>query len=89
MDDWIIIGLVAGFLTTVGFVPQLVKGLRTGRMDDVSISMPVLLSVGMALWLIYGIGVNSLPIIVWNAISLVLNVTLIGVKVHYTKKCPK
>jgi MtN3 and saliva related transmembrane protein len=89
MDDWIIIGLVAGFLTTVGFVPQLVKGLRTGRMDDVSISMPVLLSFGMALWLLYGIGINSLPVIVWNAISLVLNMTLIGVKVHYTKKCLK
>ncbi|OPY34476.1 MAG: PQ loop repeat protein [Methanomassiliicoccales archaeon PtaU1.Bin124] len=79
-------GLVAGFLTTVSFIPQLIKGFRTGKMDDVSISMPVLLSLGMGLWMLYGIGVDSIPVIIWNAVGLSLNVIMIGLKVHYGRR---
>lgn len=86
MDDWIVLGLTAGLLTTVGFVPQLVKGYRSKSMADVSLSMPILLSVGMALWLIYGLMVNSIPIIFWNAIALWLNMMIIGLKLKYEPK---
>jgi MtN3 and saliva related transmembrane protein len=86
MDDWMALGLVAGFLTTVGFVPQLVKGYRTKRMDDVSLVMPMLLSAGMALWLGYGIVIDSLPIIFWNIVALGLNLGMIFLKVKFSKR---
>ena len=82
MDEWVYLGLIAGFLTTVGFVPQLIKGIRTRKMEDVSLTMPVLLSMGMALWLAYGIGIESWPIIIWNAIAIALNLGLIYLKLR-------
>ena len=85
MDDWMVLGLAAGFLTTIGFVPQLVKGYRTKRMDDVSLVMPMLLSAGMALWLGYGIMIDSLPIIFWNIVALVLNLGMIFLKVKFSR----
>jgi MtN3 and saliva related transmembrane protein len=85
MDDWMVLGLTAGFLTTIGFVPQLIKGYRTRRMDDVSLVMPMLLSAGMALWLGYGIMIGSLPIIFWNIVALVLNLGMIFLKVKLSR----
>jgi MtN3 and saliva related transmembrane protein len=85
MDDWMALGLVAGLLTTAGFLPQLVKGFRTKSMDDVSLVMPILLAAGMALWLGYGVLIESWPIIFWNAVALVLNIGLIFMKLSYEK----
>jgi MtN3 and saliva related transmembrane protein len=84
MDDWMALGLVAGLLTTAGFVPQLVKGYRTKSMDDVSLVMPILLAAGMALWLGYGVLIESWPIIFWNAVALVLNLGIIFFKLRYS-----
>lgn len=86
MDDWLPLGLVAGFLTTLGFVPQIIKSLRTRRMDEVSLLMPLLLAAGLFLWLLYGVVKEDPPIIIWNTISLALNLTLVGLKVHYGRK---
>jgi MtN3 and saliva related transmembrane protein len=85
MDDWMVLGLAAGLLTTIGFVPQLVKGYRTKRMDDVSLVMPMLLSAGMALWLGYGIMIDSLPIIFWNIVALGLNLMMMALKIKFSK----
>jgi MtN3 and saliva related transmembrane protein len=81
------LGLVAGFFTTIGFVPQIVKAYRTKKMEDVSLVMPVLLSLGMLLWLFYGIYLNNLPIILWNAIALGLNLTIFVFKFRYKATC--
>jgi MtN3 and saliva related transmembrane protein len=86
MDDWMFVGLLAGFLTTVGFVPQIIKGWRTKRMADVSLFMPILLSFGMGLWLVYGLILRDLPIVLWNAISLGLNLSIIVLKVVYGRR---
>lgn len=84
MDQFVIyIGLLAGFITTLGYVPQVVKGYRSGRMDDVSIFMPVVLMVGMTLWLIYGIMLEDIPIMLWNAVSVILNGVIIIMKLRY------
>ncbi len=80
-----VLGLAAGLLTTIGFVPQLVKGYRTKRMDDVSLVMPMLLSAGMALWLGYGIMIDSLPIIFWNIVALGLNLMMMALKIKFSK----
>ena len=71
------LGLLAGMLTTVGFIPQIVKGYRTKQMNDVSLTMPILLSLGMALWFFYGVILEDAPIMIWNLIALVLNLTVI------------
>jgi MtN3 and saliva related transmembrane protein len=76
MEVWIILGLVAGLFTTVGFLPQIVRGYTTKRMGDVSLYMPMLLSVGMALWLCYGVVLDNMPIIFWNAVALLLNLII-------------
>ncbi|MCQ5375938.1 MAG: SemiSWEET transporter [Methanomassiliicoccales archaeon] len=83
MDNWTLLGLLAGFLTTMGFVPQIVKGFKTKKMEDVSSGMLLLLGIGMFLWMVYGILIDSLPVIFWNAIALSLNVVLIVLKMKY------
>lgn len=83
MDQWTALGLVAGFLTTMGFVPQIIKGMRSRSMRDVSLIMPIFLGLGMLLWLLYGIWLESLPIILWNAVALALNMVIITLKLLY------
>ena len=89
MDQFVMLGLTAGFFTTLGYAPQIVKGYRTGKMDDVSILMPTLLMLGLGLWLVYGLVVNDFPIIFWNAIAVVLNFLIIMMKLHYDKERKK
>jgi MtN3 and saliva related transmembrane protein len=83
MDDWLLLGLAAGLLTTVGFVPQIIKSLRERKMDEVSLLMPLLLSMGLFLWLLYGLFMDDLAIIIWNAIAFSLNIFPVGLKVHF------
>lgn len=86
MDQFIVIGLVAGLITTMGYVPQVIKGYRSGRMEDVSILMPLVLIVGMSLWLIYGIILGDIPIILWNAVSVILNSGMVVLKIRYERR---
>jgi len=85
MDDWLMLGVLAGFLTTIGFVPQIIKGYRTRRMEDVSLLMPMVLGSGMLLWLLYGLSLENLPIIIWNAIAFALNMGVVGLKLKYSR----
>jgi MtN3 and saliva related transmembrane protein len=86
MDQWTALGILAGFLTTIGFVPQIVKGYRSKSMGDLSLFMPILIGVGMFMWLIYGIWLESVPLILWNAIALVLNIVIIFLILRYSRK---
>jgi len=84
MESWTIIGLIAGLITTAGFLPQLIKGLRTRRMDDVSLLMPMILLAGMSLWLIYGVMIDELPVILWNGIAIALNAGILLLKLLFS-----
>jgi len=86
MDSITILGLVAGTLTTIGFLPQVIKSWRTKKTTDVSLLMPTLLAIGISLWLIYGILLNDFPIIIANAISLVFNMIQILLVIRYSRK---
>ena len=77
------IGMIAGTLTSVAAVPQLIKTLRTQHARDISIWQPILLSLGLALWLIYGILIRNAPLILANIIPLACNVLLTILKLHY------
>lgn len=87
MDDTIIelIGLLAALITSIGFLPQIIKGFRTKKLDDVSYFMPLFLAVGMTLWLIYGLLIKSIAVISANVFSIGCSVSLIIMKKVYSK----
>ncbi len=76
-------GLVAGTLTSIAAVPQLVKTLRTRHARDISIWQPLLLAIGIALWLIYGMLIHDTPLILANIVPLVCNIMLTILKMRY------
>ncbi len=84
MTPFDLIGALAGAFTTISFVPQVVKTWRTGSAEDISLFMFTLFSVGVLLWLIYGLALHSLPIILANGITLVLALTMLVLKIRYS-----
>jgi len=85
--EWI--GLAAGALTTIAFVPQLLKiqATRSGR--DVSMRTFLIFSTGVALWLAYGLFIGSAPIILANIVTLALALTIIVLKIRYARHRPR
>ncbi|KAA0888185.1 hypothetical protein ET418_17305 [Oryzomonas rubra] len=81
--DPTILGLVAGTMTSIAAVPQVIKTLRTRHARDISVWQPLLLSIGVALWIVYGMLIHNLPLIVANIVPLACNALLIGLKLHY------
>ena len=85
MMDWItLVGFVAGTLTTLSFVPQVVHTAKTKRCDDLSYGMLFAFAAGVALWLVYGIALRALPIIAANAVTLALILAILAMKFRYT-----
>jgi MtN3 and saliva related transmembrane protein len=80
MQSVTLIGMLAGILTTLAFLPQVVKTWRTRSADDISAGMLLLFSSGLVLWLIYGIAIASLPIILANAVTLLLTFAILLMK---------
>lgn len=78
-----IVGHVAGFLTTVAFVPQLVRVYRTRQTRDISLGMFVLFTVGVGLWLGYGVAIGSWPVTIANGVTLVFAVIILLFKLKY------
>ncbi len=83
MDMIIMIGYIAGTLTTVSFVPQVIRAWKLKETRDLSLAMLVLFALGVCLWTVYGIWIDSLPIIAANLISLVLILFLLLLKLRY------
>lgn len=77
------LGLVAGALTTVAFVPQVLKTYKSRSAKDLSLGMFSIFFAGVALWLVYGIMVNDVPVIAANLLTLVLAFTLIVFKFKF------
>jgi len=78
-----ILGLVAGTLTTLSFLPQLLKAWKSRSTHDISIGMFSLLAAGIALWITYGVVTSDLPVIVANVVSLVLVSLILALKLRY------
>jgi len=83
MDTIALVGFVAGTLTTVAYVPQVIRSWKLKETKDISLSMLVLYAVGVSLWLVYGIWMDALPIIGANGISLILILVILGIKLRY------
>lgn len=80
------IGLVAGTLTSIAAIPQVIKTLKTRHVRDISIWQPLLLAFGVALWMVYGILINDFPLIVANITPLICNVLLTGMKIRFGRE---
>jgi len=85
MDGWTYLAFVAGALTSTGYIPQIVKGYRTRKLDDVSLIMPAVLGFGMFLWLIYGLARDDPAIIAANVIGASLTTFLVLMKMRYSR----
>jgi MtN3 and saliva related transmembrane protein len=85
MNDTIIqvIGIVAGIFTALSLLPQLVKLLKTKKAEDISILYLITLFCGVALWILYGVLRQDLPIILTNIASLTLNVLIMVLGIKY------
>ena len=77
------IGLVAGALTTVSLLPQLIKTRSTRSTKDLSLAWLIIVEIGTALWFLYGIVLSAPPLLIWNSISFVLLAFLIAFKLKY------
>lgn len=79
------IGLAAGVCTAVSLIPQVVKTIREKAAEDVSLIMLLILATGLALWIVYGIKRNDLPIVATNSFSLLINLTMVVLRIKYNK----
>ncbi len=83
MDQVTLIGLLAGTLTTIAFIPQLQQTWRTRSAQDVSLGMLLTFTTGVFLWLVYGLLLDALPIILANLVTLVLTLAILILKLRY------
>jgi MtN3 and saliva related transmembrane protein len=81
-----IIGLAAGILTASSLIPQVVKTLREKKAEDVSLAMLFVLQSGLVLWIVYGVKKDDLPIIATNCFSLLVNITMVILRIKFRKK---
>jgi MtN3 and saliva related transmembrane protein len=80
------LGFTAGAVTSIGFIPQLIRGYRTKKIHDVSYWMPLVLASGMLLWLVYGFFRNDVAIIIANSFGVTCNILLMIMKKRYSTR---
>lgn len=83
MNSFTVLGLIAAFLTTTAFLPQVIKSYKTKQTKDLSLLMTSIQSSGNFLWLLYGVFRNDIAIMLANAITLILVLFLLMLKVKY------
>ena len=81
-----ILGLVAGGITSVAMLPQLIKVLKNKDVEDLSLLMILFLIIGLSLWVWYGFIKDELPIILSNAFAVLVNVSLLISYFMYRKR---
>jgi MtN3 and saliva related transmembrane protein len=77
------LGLVAASLTTISFLPQVLKTWKSRSAKDLSLGMFLTFTFGVALWLVYGVMINDLPVILANVVTLLLASTLLFFKLRW------
>jgi MtN3 and saliva related transmembrane protein len=79
-------GFIAGAITTLGFLPQVIRVYKLRSAREISLIFTTLFLTGIGLWVIYGIFLRLLPVILWNSISLVLASALLYAKLKYGRQ---
>ena len=83
IDNFEIIGLLAGVLTTAAFVPQVYKTWESKSADGLSLTMYLVFFIGIILWLVYGIHIHSIAMILANTVTGLLALLLIIFKLRF------
>ncbi len=78
-----IIGTIAAFLTTVAYIPQVIKVLKHKDTKSISLGMYVMITSGLAAWLLYGILIHSPSLIIANAITVFLALVILIMKIKH------
>jgi MtN3 and saliva related transmembrane protein len=78
-----LLGIFAGTLTTIAFLPQLVRVWRSKSAKDISLAWLVTFTAGVSLWLLYGLLLGQMPIIIANAVTLGLTLVILAFKLRY------
>ena len=78
-----LIGMIAGTLTTIAFVPQVWRVWKTRSTKDISLGMYLVFTAGVAFWLAYGLMLGAWPIIVANCVTLALTGTVLALKLRH------
>lgn len=82
--SWIeLLGLVAGALVAIGFLPQIIRVLRLKSAYEISLPFTLLLLSGVSCWLIYGLLLQLIPVVLWNGTMAALALVLICAKLRY------
>ncbi len=77
------LGFLAGFLTTVAFIPQLIRAIRSRSTKDLSLPMFLIFTTGVLFWLMYGMAIRSAPVIAANGVTLVLAGAIVVLKIRH------
>ena len=83
MSLTLFLGYLAGFLTTISFVPQVIKTWKTKSADDLSLGMFLVFCAGVACWLAYGFRLDAKPIYLWNLASFLMAGAILVMKLKF------
>ncbi len=78
-------GYFAAILTTLAFLPQLIKTLKTKKAEDVSLITLIMFLTGVLSWIVYGYKISSSPILIANIITFILNLLILIFKIYFSK----
>ena len=78
-----LVGSVAATITTLAWLPQILKILRERQARDISLGTTFALALGVFLWIVYGVAIGSLPVIVANTVSFLFIATIVGLKLRF------
>ncbi|MFK7952301.1 MAG: SemiSWEET transporter [Ekhidna sp.] len=78
-----LIGYIAAILTTISFLPQAIRTIKTKDTSGLSLTMYGLFIIGILFWILYGIQLGELPIIISNAITLLISSVILGMKLKH------
>jgi len=84
-----ILAIIASVIVLAGWLPQIVKGYKTKKLDDISSYLMILIATGGVLWLVYGFAINDLYIIGVNVGIIILTMITLGLKIKYKKNIVK
>jgi MtN3 and saliva related transmembrane protein len=83
MDKYEVLGFLAAILTTIAFLPQVIKIYKSKETKSISLTMYIVLSLGLLMWLFYGIHLKSNPMIIANTVSLILTIYILFMKMKH------
>ena len=81
-----IVGILATIFAISSTIPQIIKGIKTRKMDDVSALLIMALIVGLSLWVVYGVAKSDMVIIGGNSVGVLLNAMLLLLKLKYSRE---